>query len=274
MKFDILIVGIGGQGVVLIADLLRQFLFKNHPDATITGTESRGVSQREGSVIASIRYNDEKSNIGPEIPKNGADLIIALEPIELIRNLDYANQNTIIILNRNQIIPKNAVITLKDITLKDNTIKNAEELPFYMDQMKLVTKVSDVLSNTFTPDENTKMNKNLDSNPPISLFKGSKTGKQTKKSSVKPLAIQTYSKYGNLIDVDLSSFCLKKLESVKLLNFLTLGFTFNVVNSPVSYGELREFLYTYFESDEKTKKKITPNLNAMEIGAEYAKSFL
>ena len=268
MKFNILIVGIGGQGVVLIADILRQYLFSTYPNATITGTESRGVSQREGSVIASIRFDDENNNIGPEIPKNNADLIIALEPIELMRYLDYSNENTIVILNRAQIIPKNALPSIQK-----NVQENEKFKPFYLDQKKIVEKISNILLEFFKSSKSMDIGKETDSKP-ICYISWDHKKQTSKKSSRRENHIESFSAFKNLIDVDLSNYCLKSLDSLKMLNFLTLGFTIKLVESPLKYEELMKFLSIHFNLDEKSKRKITPNLTAMDLGAKYAEDFM
>jgi len=137
---NILICGIGGQGIISFGDFLKRYFFNNFNLINIVGTETRGVSQREGSVISTIRIvyehpikrktesnkfiiNSKKELIylSPEIPLFNANIIIAFEPIEFIRNLKFANKNTILIVNNIPILPKNAIVNL--ISKNNNPIK-------------------------------------------------------------------------------------------------------------------------------------------------------
>ena len=88
----------------------------------VVGMETRGVSQREGSVSASARYlidarlytlgeNYEIDDlISPVIPINDAHLVLGLEPLETIRNLKYISEQTLVILNTHKHYPRNVII--------------------------------------------------------------------------------------------------------------------------------------------------------------------
>lgn len=88
----------------------------------VVGTETRGVSQREGSVSATVRYlidsriytleqdYEVDDLISPMIPINDAHLVFGLEPLETIRNLRYISEATVVILNTHRIYPRNVII--------------------------------------------------------------------------------------------------------------------------------------------------------------------
>ena len=88
----------------------------------VVGTETRGVSQREGSVSATARYlidsriytleqNYEFDDlISPMIPINDAHLVLGLEPLETLRNLRYISEATVVILNTHRQFPRNVLI--------------------------------------------------------------------------------------------------------------------------------------------------------------------
>ena len=88
----------------------------------VVGTETRGVSQREGSVSATARYLidsriyslDQEYEIddliSPIIPTNDAHLVFGLEPLETIRNLRYISEATVVILNTHRLYPRNVLI--------------------------------------------------------------------------------------------------------------------------------------------------------------------
>ena len=88
----------------------------------VVGTETRGVSQREGSVSATARYlidsriysldqnYDIEDLISPMIPINDAHLVFGLEPLETIRNLRFISEATVVILNTHRLYPRNVII--------------------------------------------------------------------------------------------------------------------------------------------------------------------
>lgn len=85
MEHNIVITGVGGQGVILAANIVGEA-------ATAAGYETRvgeihGMSQRGGSVLAHVRYGDRV--YGPMVPEGKADVIVSLEPMEALRYAQY-----------------------------------------------------------------------------------------------------------------------------------------------------------------------------------------
>ena len=117
-----MITGVGGQGTVLMGNILREYGMRTPFIKNVVGMETRGVSQREGSVSASARYlidarlyslgeNYEINDlISPVIPTNDAHLVLGLEPLETIRNLKYISEQTLVILNTHKHFPRNVII--------------------------------------------------------------------------------------------------------------------------------------------------------------------
>jgi len=117
--FNIMVVGVGGQGAIRLGQFFQEFGMLHPEISSVVAMESRGVSQREGSVQSSIRYlrkiqNNVKSSsfsqLSPSIPLQSCDLMIALEPLEFLRYLNYLSPNAIILLNEQSIIPKSVII--------------------------------------------------------------------------------------------------------------------------------------------------------------------
>jgi len=86
MKKDIILCGVGGQGILSIATIIGEA-------ATVAGihlkqAEVHGMSQRGGDVQSNLRLSTD--NIYSDlIPQGGADLIISMEPMEALRYLPY-----------------------------------------------------------------------------------------------------------------------------------------------------------------------------------------
>ena len=86
MKKDIILSGVGGQGILSIATVIGQA-------ATTAGihlkqAEVHGMSQRGGDVQSNLRLSTEPIH-SDLIPRGQADLIIAMEPMEALRYLPY-----------------------------------------------------------------------------------------------------------------------------------------------------------------------------------------
>jgi indolepyruvate ferredoxin oxidoreductase, beta subunit len=101
VKFDILIAGVGGQGVVLASRMLALAAVK--AGFHVSTAETIGMSQREGSVSSHIRIGDKTS--GSLIPIGQADLLLGFEPAETVRNLPYLRKGGRILVNTHAIPP-------------------------------------------------------------------------------------------------------------------------------------------------------------------------
>ena len=71
--------------------------------------EIHGMAQRGGSVTCNVRMG--KRVYSPTITKGTADLIIGLEPLEVLRLLGYAHKDTIVAMNSNPIVPSSAALS-------------------------------------------------------------------------------------------------------------------------------------------------------------------
>jgi indolepyruvate ferredoxin oxidoreductase, beta subunit len=101
LKYDILIAGVGGQGVVLASRMLALAAMK--AGFHVSTAETIGMSQREGSVSSHIRIGDEIS--GSLIPIGQADLLLGLEPAEAVRNLPFLREGGKVLVNTHPIPP-------------------------------------------------------------------------------------------------------------------------------------------------------------------------
>jgi len=97
---DIVIVGVGGQGVILISDVLgRAAVASGMP---VRGAETHGMAQRGGSVINHTRLGCDFS---PMVPLGGADILLALEPAEALRFGQYLSPGGVALINTEPILP-------------------------------------------------------------------------------------------------------------------------------------------------------------------------
>jgi indolepyruvate ferredoxin oxidoreductase, beta subunit len=99
-KLDLLITGVGGQGAILASDIIGKAAVT--AGIPIRAAETHGMAQRGGSVVNHIRVGND---YGSMIPKKGADLLLALEPMEAVRYLDFLKDGGVVIVNTQPIIP-------------------------------------------------------------------------------------------------------------------------------------------------------------------------
>ena len=90
MKTDIILCGVGGQGILSIATIIGEAAMNEN--LYIKQAEVHGMSQRGGDVQSNLRIssNPIASDL---IPKGGADVIISMEPMEALRYLPYLNKD-------------------------------------------------------------------------------------------------------------------------------------------------------------------------------------
>ncbi|MEM1629042.1 MAG: indolepyruvate oxidoreductase subunit beta [Desulfurococcaceae archaeon] len=93
-RYNIVVTGVGGQGLITLGELIGIACTINGLNSTIA--EVHGMSQRGGSVIIHVRIGDVHS---PIIPMGSADLILALEMIEAARYIRYAKRGATVIVN-------------------------------------------------------------------------------------------------------------------------------------------------------------------------------
>ncbi len=96
MKKDIILAGVGGQGILTIATVIGQAAVSSK--MYIKQAEVHGMSQRGGDVQSHLRISDEEI-FSDLIPMGEADLILSVEPMEALRYLPYLNENGWLIAN-------------------------------------------------------------------------------------------------------------------------------------------------------------------------------
>ena len=99
-SFDILIVGIGGQGTILASNILGEacIIEGRH----VKGAETHGMAQRGGSVESHIRID---GLLGPLISPGQADLLISFDLLEALRYSHYLKTGGKMVVNRHLVLP-------------------------------------------------------------------------------------------------------------------------------------------------------------------------
>ena len=98
MKTDIILCGVGGQGILSIATIIGEAAMNEN--LYIKQAEVHGMSQRGGDVQSNLRISSEPI-ASDLIAKGSADVIISMEPMEALRYLPYLSKEGWIITSSN-----------------------------------------------------------------------------------------------------------------------------------------------------------------------------
>ena len=90
MKTDIILCGVGGQGILSIATIIGEAAMNEN--LYIKQAEVHGMSQRGGDVQSNLRISSEPI-ASDLIPKGAADVIISMEPMEALRYTSYLKED-------------------------------------------------------------------------------------------------------------------------------------------------------------------------------------
>ena len=96
MKTDIILAGVGGQGILSIAAILGAAALNEN--LYLKQAKTHGMSQRGGAVVSHLRISDSPI-YSDLIPQGSADLILAVEPLESLRYLPYLSKKGGLVTN-------------------------------------------------------------------------------------------------------------------------------------------------------------------------------
>ncbi len=100
-EINIFIAGVGGQGVIMISELLGEAAVRQ--GISVRSSDVLGMAVRGGPVISTIRLGGE--TYAALIPMGKCDIMLGMEPGECLRNIGYLSQSSIVILNTRKILP-------------------------------------------------------------------------------------------------------------------------------------------------------------------------
>ncbi|MBR4712641.1 MAG: indolepyruvate oxidoreductase subunit beta [Paludibacteraceae bacterium] len=121
MKTDIILSGVGGQGILSIAAVIGEAAIKN--DLYMKQAEVHGMSQRGGDVQSNLRISD-KPIASDLIAKGTADLIISLEPMESLRYLPYLKEDGCVVTSNVPLINIPDYPNIDDVLAEVKKVKN------------------------------------------------------------------------------------------------------------------------------------------------------
>lgn len=109
MSKNIIICGVGGQGTVLAAKVLSQAAISN--GERVLSAETIGMAQRGGSVVSHVRIGEDVYS--PLVPQGQADVLIAFEAAEAVRNIAFLKEGGSVIVNKKVVQPVTASLSGK-----------------------------------------------------------------------------------------------------------------------------------------------------------------
>lgn len=120
MKYDIILAGVGGQGVLSLSAIIAFSAMKEGLHAK--QSEVHGMAQRGGEVSANLRLSD-KPIASDLIPRGTAAMILSMEPLESLRYLEYLSPDGTLITSTDP------VVNIPDYPDIDGLLKNISSLP-------------------------------------------------------------------------------------------------------------------------------------------------
>ena len=129
-KFDIYIVGVGGQGVLSISEFLC--LAASNNNYPINYFPTKGMSQRGGFVRSQVRIGREV--VGPSMPPKSADMVVSMEISETLKALPYLKRGGEVLLYGYKWLPTDVMLGRGDYpeleTVKEEIAKAGGTLTY------------------------------------------------------------------------------------------------------------------------------------------------
>ncbi|MCP3666780.1 MAG: indolepyruvate oxidoreductase subunit beta [Gammaproteobacteria bacterium] len=118
---NILVAGIGGQGVMTAAEILAQTALAQGFD--VKKTEVAGMAQRGGVVTSHVRFGERV--LSPAIPPGESDILIGFEPAEALRWITHLRPGGVAMVNREKQAPP--VVSLGLFDYPETPVKDMED---------------------------------------------------------------------------------------------------------------------------------------------------
>jgi indolepyruvate ferredoxin oxidoreductase beta subunit len=103
---NILMVGVGGQGVILASEIISEVMMRAGHD--VKKSEVHGMAQRGGSVSSHVRFGPKVYS--PLIKKGDADVLFSFELLESVRYLDFLRSDALLIVNKQKVLPPSVTL--------------------------------------------------------------------------------------------------------------------------------------------------------------------
>jgi indolepyruvate ferredoxin oxidoreductase beta subunit len=92
---NIVFAGVGGQGILLAAEIVGDAAVKAGYNVRVS--ELHGMAQRGGAVVSHVRIGEKA--LAPTVLEGTADIVLGFEPMEALRNVQFASHKTTVLVN-------------------------------------------------------------------------------------------------------------------------------------------------------------------------------
>ena len=100
-EFNIVLAGVGGQGILLAAEILGTAAIKEGFNVRVS--ELHGMAQRGGAVVSNVRIGEKV--LAPTVLEGRADVLLGFEPLETLRSLKFVSEKALVIMSDEKIPP-------------------------------------------------------------------------------------------------------------------------------------------------------------------------
>jgi len=143
-SINFLMVGVGGQGTILVSDILSEVGMLAGYDAK--KSDNMGLSVRGGAVSSHVRWN--KDGVGCPLSMTGTvDVLVGSEPLETMRSVQFLRKGATIISNTYEMQPMVVTSGIMDYPTKEeieNCFKSSAERVITYDATDIAVKLGNV----------------------------------------------------------------------------------------------------------------------------------
>jgi indolepyruvate ferredoxin oxidoreductase beta subunit len=141
---NILIAGVGGQGIILASRAIAEAAIA--AGLPVRTAETIGMAQRGGPVVSHIRIG--ASHYGPLIPHGAADILVACEPAEGARNLPFLKKGGRAIISTSPVIPVSVSLGTSSYDVPGilHFLEKHIEHPYFLDAAGLASEAGNIKS--------------------------------------------------------------------------------------------------------------------------------
>ena len=142
-KTNVVLTGVGGQGVITAANILGKAAVRAKVNVFVS--EVHGMAQRGGSVNCTVRMGKVS---GPLVPSGTADAVLSMEPIESLRYIGYTNKNTKLITDITPVVPFTVSVGTEKYPPVNEVFKELEKYAklFKIDATKIAREAGAIIT--------------------------------------------------------------------------------------------------------------------------------
>jgi len=144
-EYNIVLCGVGGQGTILASKIIAQTAIRLGINCRVG--ETHGMSQRGGSVVSHVRIGDHV--FGAITPENQGQLMLAFEPVESLRYMNFLQHGGWVVLNTHPIVPTSVNAGLAkypELSLIESELRKVTNHIVPIPASEIATKIGSIIS--------------------------------------------------------------------------------------------------------------------------------